>query len=98
MILLMVGQMMSVRPDVLPKGALSELKLLQDSVKPFETSIAIQQIESELGDKLGAFFSEISTEPAAAASLAQVYKARLASTGEFVAVKVQRPNVLETGM
>jgi predicted unusual protein kinase regulating ubiquinone biosynthesis (AarF/ABC1/UbiB family) len=86
---------MSVRPDILPPEALNELKLLQDSVKPFDTATAIQQIESELGDKLGAFFSEISIEPVAAASLAQVYKAKLTSTGEYVAVKIQRPNVLE---
>jgi hypothetical protein len=91
-----LGQMMSVRPDVLPKEALDELKILQDSVKPFDTETAIKQIESELGGKLNQFFSEISIEPVAAASLAQVYKAKLNSTGEFVAVKVQRPSVLET--
>lgn len=90
-----LGQMMSVRPDVLPQAALDELKILQDSVKPFATDVAISMIESELGGKLEEFFSEISTEPVAAASLAQVYKARLASTGEWVAVKVQRPRVLE---
>lgn len=90
-----MGQMMSVRPDVLPKEALEELKILQDSVQPFDTQTAIQQIESELGGKLGEFFSEISEEPVAAASLAQVYKARLLS-GEYVAVKIQRPRVLET--
>ena len=91
-----MGQMMSVRPDVLPKEALDELKILQDSVKPFDTETAIKQIESELGGDLNQFFSEISIEPVAAASLAQVYKARLNSTGEYVAVKVQRPSVLET--
>jgi aarF domain-containing kinase len=91
-----LGQMMSVRPDVLPKEALQELKYLQDSVKPFETTVAIAQIEAELGGKLGTFFSEISEAPVAAASLAQVYKAKLASTGEYVAIKVQRPRVLET--
>ena len=91
-----LGQMMSVRPDVLPKEALNELKILQDSVQPFDTVTAIEVLESELGDKLECFFSEISEEPVAAASLAQVYKAKLASTGEFVAVKVQRPSVLET--
>ena len=72
-----LGQMMSVRPDVLPQEALIELQILQDSVKPFDTVTAINQIESELGNKLGAFFTEISNEPVAAASLAQVYKARL---------------------
>mmetsp|Transcript_25823 Transcript_25823/g.33862 ORF Transcript_25823/g.33862 Transcript_25823/m.33862 type:complete len:882 (-) Transcript_25823:116-2761(-) len=91
-----MGQMMSVRPDVLPPAALDELKQLQDNVEGFATEIAIQQIESELGGPLGQFFSEISYEPVAAASLAQVYKAKLASTGEEVAVKVQRPSVLET--
>ena len=90
-----MGQMMSVRPDVLPASALDELKILQDSVKPFDTPTAIKQIENELGGELGAFFSEISQEPVAAASLAQVYKARLLS-GEYVAVKIQRPAVLET--
>lgn len=87
--------MLSVRPDVLPPEALTELQVLQDSVQPFDTATAVQQIESELQSPLGSFFSEISNEPVAAASLAQVYKARLL-TGEFVAVKVQRPRILET--
>ena len=65
--------MMSVRPDVLPAAALNELKVLQDSVKPFDTATAVAQIERELGGPLGAFFSEISEKPVAAASLAQVY-------------------------
>jgi len=91
-----MGQMMSVRPDVLPNDALNELKILQDSVKPFDTPTAIAQIESELGGPLGEFFTEISQEPVAAASLAQVYKAKLVTTGEYVAVKIQRPKVLET--
>ena len=43
------GQMMSVRPDVLPQAALDELAILQDAVKPFETSVAIDTIERELG-------------------------------------------------
>mmetsp|Transcript_27839 Transcript_27839/g.78739 ORF Transcript_27839/g.78739 Transcript_27839/m.78739 type:complete len:320 (-) Transcript_27839:1404-2363(-) len=90
-----LGQMISVRPDVLPGPALKELAILQDSVKPFETSVAIAQIEKELQCPLGAVFSEISEQPVAAASLAQVYKARLVSTGELVAVKVQRPGVQE---
>ena len=43
------GQMMSVRPDVLPQAALDELAVLQDAVKPFETPVAIATIEKELG-------------------------------------------------
>ena len=90
------GQMMSVRPDVLPQAALNELAILQDSVKPFATTDAISIIEKELGAPLGEFFEEISEQPVAAASLAQVYRAKLKSTGEFVAVKVQRPGILAT--
>jgi len=87
------GQMMSVRPDVLPKAALDELAVLQDSVKPFDTAVAVSMIEKELGGPLGQFFTEISEEPVAAASLAQVYKATLLN-GDTVAVKVQRPSML----
>ena len=90
------GQMMSVRPDVLPQAALDELAILQDAVKPFDTAVAIATIESELGGPLGEFFDEISEQPVAAASLAQVYRARLAGTDTYVAVKVQRPQILST--
>lgn len=92
-----LGQMMSVRPDVLPQATLDELTKLQDAVVPFDTEIAVQQIEEELGGPLGQFFTSISEEPVAAASLAQVYLATLADGKDTrVAVKVQRPNVLAT--
>ncbi|KAL7561192.1 hypothetical protein ACA910_004118 [Epithemia clementina (nom. ined.)] len=91
------GQMMSVRPDVLPPSTLEELSKLQDSVVPFDTSTAVQAIERELGGPLGQFFTSISEEPVAAASLAQVYKATLNDDSNTpVAVKVQRPEVLAT--
>jgi predicted unusual protein kinase regulating ubiquinone biosynthesis (AarF/ABC1/UbiB family) len=89
------GQMMSVRPDVLPQAALEELAHLQDSVVPFDSDVARAQIESELGGPASQFFASISDEPVAAASLAQVYKATLLD-GSPVAIKVQRPNVLGT--
>jgi predicted unusual protein kinase regulating ubiquinone biosynthesis (AarF/ABC1/UbiB family) len=89
------GQMMSVRPDVLPQATLDELTKLQDSVVPFDTEIAVKQIEEELGGPLGQFFTSISEEPVAAASLAQVYLATLNDGKDTrVAVKVQRPQVL----
>ncbi len=89
------GQMMSVRPDVLPQATLYELTKLQDAVIPFDTQIAVQQIEDELGGPLGQFFTSISEEPVAAASLAQVYLATLNDGKDTrVAVKVQRPNIL----
>lgn len=89
--------MMSVRPDVLPQATLDELTKLQDSVVPFDTNVAVQQIEKELGGPLGQFFTSISEEPVAAASLAQVYLATLNDGNNTkVAVKVQRPSVLGT--
>ena len=90
------GQMMSVRPDVLPPATLQELEMLQDSVEPFATDIAVQVIEQELGGPLHQFFSTISEEPVAAASLAQVYVATLLDGVTKVAIKVQRPDVLGT--
>jgi len=91
------GQMMSVRPDVLPQSTLDELAKLQDSVVPFDTKVAVEQIERELGGPLGQFFTSISEEPVAAASLAQVYLATLNDGKDTkVAIKVQRPEVLGT--
>lgn len=92
-----LAQTLSVRPDVLPQAALDELAVLQDSVTPFETEVAVAQIIKELGiERLEDVFSSVSEEPVAAASLAQVYKGTLKESGDVVAIKVQRPNILET--
>ena len=55
----------------------------------FDSKLAYKTIEDELGRSVTEVFSEITPEPVAAASLGQVYKARLAATGEQVAVKVR---------
>ncbi|MEB3884525.1 AarF/ABC1/UbiB kinase family protein [Lyngbya sp. CCY1209] len=88
-----VGQALSTRPDLIRKDFLEELTKLQDQLPPFDTRIAMAILEKELDRDLDAVFSQISPQPVAAASLGQVYKARL-NTGEEVAVKVQRPNLL----
>jgi aarF domain-containing kinase len=91
-----LGQALAIRPDLLSPAAMVELQKLCDKVPSFPSDVAMRLIESELGAPHTEFFSELSAEPIAAASLGQVYKGRLRSTGELVAVKVQRPYVLET--
>lgn len=88
-----VGQALSTRPDLIRKDFLEELVKLQDQLPPFPTRIAFNIIEDELDRSLDEAFRTISPQPVAAASLGQVYQARLHS-GEEVAVKVQRPNLL----
>lgn len=90
-----VGQALSTRPDLVRKDFLDELTKLQDQLPPFPTDIAFNIIERELDRSVTDIYSQISPAPVAAASLGQVYHARLHS-GEEVAVKVQRPNLLPT--
>lgn len=90
-----MGQSMGTRADLLPLPFVTELGTLVDSVPPFPNDIAFARIEHELGRKISEVYSEFEIEPVAAASLGQVYRARL-HTGEEVAVKVQRPNLEAT--
>lgn len=86
------GQVLSTRPDVVGEDLANQLRVLQDKLPPFAIEAAKTQVESELGVKVDEVFSEFSP-PVAAASIAQVHKARLAETGETVAVKVLRPGI-----
>ncbi len=91
-----IGQAVSTRPDLVPPVYLEELTRLQDQLPAFDNEIAYQFIEEELGAKPAEIYSELSPDPIAAASLGQVYKGRLKTTGEKVAVKVQRPDLRES--
>jgi predicted unusual protein kinase regulating ubiquinone biosynthesis (AarF/ABC1/UbiB family) len=87
-----IGQSVATRADLLPLAYVKELSKLQDSVPPFAHDEAMGIIERELGKPVSDLYAEIDAQPVAAASLGQVYRARLHS-GETVAVKVQRPNL-----
>ena len=87
-----LGQALSTRPDLVRRDWLEELTRLQDDLPAFPHSIALSRIEQELGAPAEQLFEEFPSAPIAAASLGQVYKARLEGQS-WVAVKVQRPNL-----
>src|SRR5947209_1896543 len=84
------GQLLSTRPDVLPPDIITELRGLQDDVRPFPFAQVEQVVEEDLGLTLDKLFTEFEEKPVAAASIGQVHRARLPN-GRDVAVKVQRP-------
>lgn len=86
------GQVLSTRPDVVGDDLAQQLRVLQDKLPPFSIEQARATIETELDQSADDLFSEISP-PVAAASIAQVHKARLRDTGEAVAIKVLRPGI-----
>jgi ubiquinone biosynthesis protein len=90
-----LGQVLSTRSDLLSPDAVRELSLLQDHVSPAPTDGVIALLEAELDAPLDQTFSAFEWEPIAAASIGQVYKARLPD-GSPVVVKVQRPGIDES--
>jgi ubiquinone biosynthesis protein len=88
-----LGQILSTRPDVVPHAFVREFEKLQDDVPSFPFAEVLDQITDELGGPVEHFFAEIDPVPLAAASIAQVHRARL-KTGEDVVIKVRRPGVV----
>jgi ubiquinone biosynthesis protein len=85
------GQLLSTRPDIVPPDIITELRALQDDVKPFPFSEVQRVIAEELELPLEKLFLEFDEQPMAAASIGQVHRAVLPN-GKPVAVKVQRPD------
>ncbi|NJC88661.1 MAG: AarF/ABC1/UbiB kinase family protein [Desulfuromonas sp.] len=87
-----LGQLLSTRPDVLPRAYTDEFRKLQDEVPAHPVEEITRQIERQLGRSIEEICSEFKAEPLAAASIAQVHRGRL-HTGEEVAFKVRRPGI-----
>ena len=89
-----LGQLLSIRPDLLPHDYCDAFRKLQDNVPAFSSEEAIKIIEQELGKPIKKLFSSFKRKPITAASIGQVHEAILLN-GERVAIKVQRPKIRE---
>ncbi len=90
-----MGQILSTRPNLLPREFIKELAKLQESVAPITFGEVRAVLEEQLGKPLAQAFASVDEQPLAAASIAQVHRARLPD-GADVVVKVQRPGIRET--
>ena len=90
-----VGQILSMRSEILPQSFCDELSKLRADADPMPYSTVLQVLEDEYGRPVDEIFDHIGPTPLGSASLAQVHRAKLL-TGEDVAIKVQRPGVRET--
>lgn len=86
------GQIMSMRPDMLPMGYCEELSRLRTDVKPMSYEEASSEVERELGKSIGEVFLRFDRKPIGAASIAQVHYAEL-KNGEKVVAKIRRPGI-----
>ena len=90
------GQLLSTRPDVVPNEIAKSLKSLQDDLPHFSEKDAIAIIERELGANINSVFQDFNPSPLAAASIAQVYSAKLKEDHKDVVIKVVRPGIKNT--
>ena len=87
-----LGQLLSLRPDLLPREYIKELGYLQDHAIPVKFDKIKKILEKELGSPLHIIYKSFDSKPLFSASVSQVHKATLPN-GKIVAVKVQRPDI-----
>ena len=87
-----LGQVLSMRPDLIPDSVVVELVKLQDDVHPLPYLTIKEIVEKEIGQPIHHVFQDFSEMPLAAASIGQVHSARL-KTGQDVVIKVLRPDI-----
>lgn len=87
-----LGQGLSLHRDLLPDEYIRALQSLQDRVAPFPDEVARREVEQALGKSIPELFAEFEVHPMAAASIAQVHRARLRD-GRPVVVKIRRPHI-----
>ena len=87
-----LGQGLSLHRDLLPDEYIRALQGLQDRVAPFPDAVALREVERSLGKPVSDLFAEFEAHPLAAASIAQVHRARLRD-GRRVVVKIRRPRI-----
>jgi len=87
------GQILSLRPDMLPSELVLELGKLQDDVAPIEFDGIREVVENSFGQSIKKTFSVFDTAPLASASISQVYRSILRKEGVIVCVKIQRPDI-----
>lgn len=90
-----LGQILSLRPDLIPQEWADEFRKLQDEVPPVEYRRIRAALKAEYADRLDELFQSIEEEPLAAASIAQVHRAVLAD-GTPVVLKILRPGIRDT--
>jgi len=88
-----LGQLMSLRTDILSVETCQELSKLQFEVRGFSPEVSRRVIEEDLGQPISAVFSQFESHPFAAATVAQVHRATLLRNNRAVVVKVMRPDV-----
>ena len=87
-----LGQMLSIRPDLIPREFVEEFRKLQDNVTGLDFPVIRQRVEEAFDAPLDKLFSEFDEKPVGAASIAQVHRAVLVDGGQVV-VKVRRPGI-----